>query len=266
VLTEALKTSGWKSLKKGTVEFCRCPCCKGLTQKEMLLGFSEAGATCFQCDQVSPWEQFEAAQREETIATCAACGREMPLTDYCLSFVGYLCTCNNYIAIPFEGEFVQPHEILQLGWNEHLQDRGMRISVGCFAATCETPRDRQVLTILQTLAKEHNPEFKFADEKNRALLAFDPTGETYIGYLLWYEKKEYAILNQLFVMSDHRRRGNASAIVTHWVENYADKIADKFALESPNSHALEVHEKLGHIRREGEHFVGVRCVFFSGGV
>jgi len=105
--------------------------------------------------------------------------------------------------------------------------------------------------------------FRFANDENDALLAFDPITRAYIGYLLWYKGDEFATLNQLFVLPEHRRKGYAESIVVHWVHNHARQIGEKFALESPNEQAFALHVKLGHVRREGDDFIGVGCFFTS---
>jgi hypothetical protein len=119
---------------------------------------------------------------------------------------------------------------------------------------------------MQVPAKESNSEFKFANkDENEALLAFDPITGAYIGYLVWYETEKYAILNQLFVVAEQRRKGHAEAIVKHWVGEHAKHVGEQFALESPNEYAIALHIKLGHIRRERDDLVGVGgCVFLRG--
>jgi hypothetical protein len=118
--------------------------------------------------------------------------------------------------------------------------------------------------MLQALAKQTNGEFRFANDENNALIAFDIAIGAYLGYLLWYEDHDYATLNQLFVVPEERRKGCALSMVTYWVENHANRIANKFVLESPNEDAIALHLKLGHLRREGDQIVGVNCLFISG--
>jgi hypothetical protein len=85
-----------------------------------------------------------------------------------------------------------------------------------------------------------------------------------VGYLLWFEKDEYLILNQLFVMPGQRRQGHAESTVNHWVAAYAKSKGERFALESPNEHAIALHMKLGHIRRKDDNLIGVGgCVFLG---
>ena len=205
-------------------------------------------------------------QKDETFVTCASCGNEMPLTPYREGFIGYLCTCDNYVAIPFENQIFEPQEILTPAWNQGIRDRGTPLSKGCAVALIETTRDKQVLTILQLMAKETNPEFRFANDENQALLAFDPVDGIYIGFLMYYNAEKYAILNQLFMLPGHRRKGNASIIVMYWVERYARRIAEQFAIEAPNADAIALHLKLGHLREEADNLVCVNCIMLGPGL
>lgn len=261
---QILKVKGWKSLRKGPANFHRCPGCGEFI--EMLFHTGNNCATCFGCDKDFPVEEFKVVQREIDIALCAECDQELPLTDDSLGIVGYKCTCDNYVAVPFENQLVHPQEILNPSWNGDLSTRGKPASEKCVVVKCETARDWYVLAVLQVLAKEGNGEFKFADsENNQALLALDPTHTAYVGYLLWYDLAEYSMLNQLYVRSEHRRRGYAETVVTHWAKNHARLKDGKFALESPNETAFALHLKLGHIRKEGDLYVGVNCFVMPAG-
>jgi hypothetical protein len=50
-------------------------------------------------------------------------------------------------------------------------------------------------------------------------------------------------------------------MVSYWVENFANKVADRFGIEEPNESALKLHAKLGHLRIEGSGAIGVKCHF-----
>jgi GNAT superfamily N-acetyltransferase len=265
-MRQVLKALGAKSLRKGPLDCYKCPECEGLSEDDVVL-VSDAGLRCFHCEGEFPRNAFKHAKKEATFALCAGCSKEFPLTPASEGFVGYLCTCDNYVAIPFEDQLFQPQEIMSLKWNEGLRERGIRLTEQCSAVKCATDRDWQVLVLMQVTAKESNPEFKFGhQDENEALLVFDPVTGVYVGYLLWYERnKKYATLNQLFVMPEERRKGYAEAMVKHWVADHAKQIGEQFALESPNKYAVALHIKLGHIRKEGDTLVGINgCCFTSG--
>src|SRR5438105_14710994 len=58
-----------------------------------------------------------------------------------------------------------------------------------------------------------------------------------LGFLVWTERvwtegvckdDEHAVLRQMFVVEDERRKGFAQQMVTHWVGQHADKLNPKF--------------------------------------
>jgi hypothetical protein len=79
-----------------------------------------------------------------------------------------------------------------------------------------------------------------------------------LGFLVWTED-EYAVLRQIFVVEDERRKGYAERLVTFWIKKYADRFHEKFGIEAPNEKAMNLHVKLGHVRIEGDLFVGIKC-------
>lgn len=66
---------------------------------------------------------------------------------------------------------------------------------------------------------------------------------------------------KIFVVDDERRKGLAERMVEFWVERYAKHLNKRFGIEAPNEKALNLHLKLGHIRRKGDTFVGIKCFF-----
>src|SRR5207245_1295569 len=94
-----------------------------------------------------------------------------------------------------------------------------------------------------------------------------------LGFLVWTERvwtegvckdDEHAVLRQMFVVEDERRKGFAQQMVTHWVGQHADKLNPKFGIEAPNDKAIALHLKLGHIKAEGDSYVGVKCFRVQG--
>ena len=104
------------------------------------MGFGE-GYRCFTCQKGFPFEEFKHAEKEETFAVCAHCGEEMPLTPFRQGFLGYICLCDNCVAVPFQNELVLPQDILRLQWNEAIEARGVRLTDTCSVAVCETAKD-----------------------------------------------------------------------------------------------------------------------------
>ncbi|HEV2963390.1 MAG TPA: hypothetical protein VG649_16295, partial [Candidatus Angelobacter sp.] len=147
-----LKALGAKSLRKGLLDCYRCPECEGLSEDDLVL-VSDTGLRCFHCEGIFSRGAFKRAQKEATFAVCAGCSEEFPLTPASEGFVGYLCTCDNYVGIPFEDHILRPQEIMSLQWNDGIRERGIRLTERCIAVKCQTDQDWLVLVLMQVGAK-----------------------------------------------------------------------------------------------------------------
>jgi hypothetical protein len=77
---------------------------------------------------------------------------------------------------------------------------------------------------------------------------------------MWTES-ETAVMRQLFVVRDERRKGYASKLFTFWVQRYAKRLNAQFGIEGPNEASTNLLLKLGHVRIEGPRLIGVDCHF-----
>jgi hypothetical protein len=155
---QILKAKGWISLRQGPVDCYQCPGCGELSEKDFVW-YSGDGLTCMYCNTRSEQDLFTPAQKEVTFAICADCGTEIALTPANEGSVGYLCACDNYVAIPFGEGLVSPQEITELQWNEDIHARSIRLNVTCSATKCETDKDWQVIIIMQvTCPPKTRPE------------------------------------------------------------------------------------------------------------
>jgi len=103
---------------------------------------------------------------------------------------------------------------------------------------------------MQLMAKKEDTGFLYIREKEqRAGLVFDVKKGNYVGFLVWTENK-HAILRQIFIIKDERKK--VTSLLEFWIRNFADKINDKFGVESPN-------EKFQKILK------GIKCFFVSSG-
>lgn len=199
---------------------------------------------------------------------CGGCGTEVPLTAMtsALSGIGYLCSkCNNYVAISYGNQAIHPAKALMPTWNHTIGKRGEPIDRGTLLTFCRTKRDYVVVTLLQVMAKEEDPRFMFVrDGEQSAGLLLSAGMEKYLGFLVWNVSEGHAILRQIFIVPEERRKGLASRMVTYWKERYADKVNSTFGIESPNEKAINLHHKLGHVRLERESVRGLKCFFVSG--
>lgn len=181
-----------------------------------------------------------------------------------MGIVGPLCSnfeCSNYVAVAYGKRCFDPKTVLDPAWNRGLGARATPIARGLLFGRCRSKRDHVVLRVLQVLAKQEDHRFKFGEPSEfHSVLCLDSSRRSYIGFLIWTEDGT-AVLRQIFVVKGKRRKGYASAMVSYWVENFANKVADRFGIEEPNESAIKLHAKLGHLRLEGSKTIGVKCHF-----
>jgi len=115
--------------------------------------------------------------------------------------------CSNYVAVAYANTFVEPKVVLDPRWNSGLRGRAERFGAGLLVVRCRSKRDYLVLRVLQVLAKQDDPRFKFADpDEHWAALCLDAKRRKYLGFLVWTED-ETAVLRQIFVVKSGRRKG-----------------------------------------------------------
>ena len=217
-----------------------------------------------ECHTRRPLAAFKRVSRKVTIACCARCGQDVPFVPSTMGIVGPLCSnfeCSNYVAVAYGKRCFDPKTVLDPAWNRGLGARATPIARGLLFGRCRSKRDHVVLRVLQVLAKQEDHRFKFGEPSEfHSVLCLDSSRRSYIGFLIWTEDGT-AVLRQIFVVKGKRRKGYASAMVSYWVENFANKVADRFGIEEPNESAIKLHAKLGHLRLEGSKTIGVKCHF-----
>ncbi len=267
---QAVSVSGWKSRKLTKISMYRCPEC-GHTQ-DMLCSGGEGKYQCFGCGEHFSENEFGEVKRERTVVVCAKCGSEVTLlpSTFGIAGLGFICSdCHNYVAVLYGTHFVNPRTVLTFGWNPSLCRRAERMPSGLSFLVCGTMKDFLTLKVLQAIVKEEDERFLFGRPKeHEAGLLLDCKRRKYLGFLVWTERvwtegvwkdSDYAVLRQMFVVEDERRKGLAQQMVTHWVEQHADMLNSKFGIEAPNEKATALHLKLGHMKAEGDSYVGVKC-------
>ncbi len=263
---KALKLVGWKSKKTAYLEFYRCPGCRHC--QEMIFWGAEKLVECFRCQRRFPKETFTLAKVRRVVAECRGCGVDVPLTpsNYNMVGIGYICSrCGNYVAISFGTQTVDPAEALKSTWNSTIRERGEQVDGDLVFTRCRTKKDYLIVQLLQVMAKEEDSSFLFVrDIDQLAGILVDATTGKYLGFLVWNVSERHAILRQIFIVPDERKKGLATRLVTFWVERYADKVSDTFGIESPNEKALNLHIKLGHAKVEGDSVKGLKCFFVGG--
>ncbi len=222
--------------KVGDVSFLQCPYCKYCFE-----GISinkDNTVKCYKCKRRFNKNKLKMVTLKKPVVICNICETEVSLTPENLGMIGgysYICPkCMNHVAIKFKNYILQPQTVMKLEWNKNIKKRKKKIENNLFFGLCKDKKDFLVLKIMQLMAKEEDTGFLYIGEKEqKAGLVFDVEKEKYIGFLCWTENK-HAILRQIFVMKDERKKGYGTKLLKFWVENFADKISNKFGVESPN--------------------------------
>jgi hypothetical protein len=121
--------------------------------------------------------------------------------------------------------------------------RGERMPSGLSFLICETMKDFLVLKVLQAIVKEEDERFLFGRPKeHEAGLLLDCRRRKHLG--LWSGQSvfgqkafgkiattQYSVRCSLSRMSEGR--DSPKQMVTHWVEQHADKLNSKFGIEAP---------------------------------
>jgi len=253
--------------KMGDVGFLQCPYC-GYCYEGIFIK-KDNTVECYNCKRKFHKDKLKRVTLKKPIAICKVCGTEVSLTSENLDMIGgysYICPkCSNLVAIKFKNYTLQPRTVMKLEWNKEIRNRAMRIKNNLFFSLCENKKDFLVLKIMQLMAKKEGTGFLYIREKGQKPgLVFDVKKGNYVGFVVWTENK-HAILRQIFIMKDERKKGYATNLLEFWVRNFADKINDKFGVESPNETSQKILVKLGYAKVEGECIKGIKCFFVSSG-
>jgi predicted acetyltransferase len=262
---KSLKLEGWKLKKMGDVGFLQCPYCGYCFEG---IGVNKDGTVeCYKCKERFPVDELKRVTLKRPVVICKICGAEVSLTQENLDMLGgysYMCPrCMNHVAIKFKNYVIQPQTVMNLKWNRTIKNRATQIENDLSFATCEDKKDILILKIMQLMAKKEDTGFLYIREnEQKAGLVFDDKKEKYVGFISWTENKN-PILRQIFIIKDERRKGYATKVLTFWVDNFSDKISDKFGIESPNEKSQNLLVRLRYAKIEGENIKGLKCFFVS---
>ena len=250
---------GGRVVKHGYFAFYKCPAC-GNIQESLLT--TDSGSLCFRCRKHFPKESFSSVRVRRRISKCNQCRAEIPLSDNSAGGLGYMCDCGNYLALHYGNRAVEPDTVLDVKWNRTVLKRAQPVAKGRGLTRCRTRKDVLVIHAMQVLVQQEDSRFRhFTPEESTGELYVDTRSREYLGFLIWNKHKGLAGLRQLFIMPKFRRQGLATELVSFWVANIADKLGDRFGVEAPNEKASALHEKLGHIVREGEGYRAAKAFF-----
>jgi len=154
--------------------------------------------------------------------------------------------CLDMLAVKWGQRWIPPEEFLKTRKRRN----------GLFPV--KTPRERLTLKILCFMAGKENSEFCLGIDASKCVILW-VEGEA-IGYYYAYKLKSCGLpcLGQLYVRPEFRRRGYATRMVQHWLENNPGEVV----VESPNAATLHILEKLGLVKRDGEYYVSTGRVSF----
>jgi len=261
------RIEGWKTKKKGNVEYYQCPNC------EVLLGTSpvmnmDYTLVCPACERRVEYKNLKRTSQKIEIATCAVCETETPFTKSYYDQSGnsyrkyYYCPkCLNVVGLDFKGRTYQPKDVLKVNWNKRMLRKAKRIDDGLFFYTCERPKDIVPVRLMQDLARSEpdigsffrhiDPDFQYAG------LMFSE--DKIKGYVEWSIQNSKALMNQIYILKEERNKGYGTKLTKFWIDEIAKKINDTFIVESPNDKSAKILEKLGHAKRKGNQIIGIDC-------
>jgi ribosomal protein S18 acetylase RimI-like enzyme len=244
-MREVAPQAGWNERKRATEEWHQCPNCFLVRQSVIL---SEGIWTCYRCQTGTRLEDLGTVPTEVDVLTCANCGNDVPATPNNLySDWGYICSkCNSTVAITFENNLLQPSTIFDISSSLEIVGRDGEIDDQLRIAEIRTAWELLVVHVMQSMAREeHEPFMNARLEEQRTALVFLPEDKKIVGYILWSDDGTEATLRQIYVLPAERRKGIASRLLDYWVREYADKVGDRFAVESPNEKSVGLLIKLG---------------------
>ncbi|NOR85257.1 GNAT family N-acetyltransferase, partial [archaeon] len=168
-------------------------------------------------------------------------------------------------TIKFRNRILKPQTVINLNWNNDIKKRAILIEKNLFFSECTSKKDFLILKILQLMGKDEESFLYIQPKTQKAGLLFDIQKNIYLGFIVWTDKslknKKYAILRQIFITNEERRKGYGTKLLKFWIKTFADKINERYCIESPNKLSQKMLISLGHAKIEGQYIKAGKCFF-----
>ncbi len=159
-----LNLLGAKSIRRGHAVFLQCPSCRAVV--ESLTVEQDGRVRCHFCGRLFEQTNFRSVKLRRFIAVCRSCGEGRStdagirrLDRYRLS----LFKMRKLVALHYGKRRVQPSQALSWRWTRRLQKRSTSVHGALRLVVCRTAKDFLALRVLQVLAKNEEPSFRFGD-------------------------------------------------------------------------------------------------------
>ena len=119
--------------------------------------------------------------------------------------------------------------------------------------------------MMQAKAKDEGTGFSvsFKEDFQKACLLYDHKSFEYLGFVVFKIDTE-AVLQQIYIVKEHRKKGYGSKLLDYWAKNYALKINKIFYVEKPTDITRVILKNNGYEAEKSENkVIGLKCRFIG---
>lgn len=169
----------------------------------------------------------------------------------------YQCMgCHKFTAVDLDGKIILVKDLLDVKkYGERIHE-WIPIDNDLRMVNVETPFEEKIVHAIASNREVGTGFGGFCRPFKAVLLANE---NEFVGCIVWH-KGTHARLNLIFIRKEYRRKGHGIKFVKAWVEQIADKINEKYEIESPNKASAGLLFKLGHLKMEDEEIIEVKCI------
>ena len=166
--------------------------------------------------------------------------------------------CHKFPAIDLDGKLTDIKNLLNIKKYGNQIHEWITIDDNLKMVKVETSFEEKVLQCIAS-NRDVSGFMGFYKPLKGVLLANE---NEFVGCIVWF-RGIHARLNWIFIRKEYRRKGYGIKFLKSWVEQIADKINDKYEIESPNKASAGLLFKLGHLKMEGDRIVEVKCIILE---